>query len=641
MLHTIYNRISFRQKFFIAFIIFSLSILSLTYYAIKSIDSKKSKLISSQLTQEKLLQKKKVFNKFINIYAQTKLFFLRDELIKIHPKKDSKHKTQVLQKIFSAIVDSDLSIMQLRFIDYEGNEKIRIEKEFHYSKSKITPSHQLQNKKHRGYFGRTMSLKQNQIWFSNIDANIEQKTVQIPIKPVLRVATPVITNGKKIGIIILNIFMKDFLKNFGNEAKFDLFIVDKDGYFIFHPNKNNHFSRYKILKHSLKDEFPEKNYTVDTLHNFQDSTIHATRINFFHNEKMILILKAKNESFKEMSLENKNTLLILFTLILFLSIPFAHFFSLAPSKLYAKIEEKEKEMEKVMKDLLITKENLHVQENIIITTNGTEIESCNQAFLKFFEINSLDDFLFEFNSIKELFIQKENYFYFNNTQNKKYTWVSYVYNNLEGKCTVCMSNLNGSKEKIFNITVNLLESKKDYYVVSLNDITEVIKQTTELKKIANYDSLTGTFNRKRFDELFEQTILNFTNAKTQTSIIMFDIDNFKNVNDTYGHNVGDNVIKHVANTAKAGIRKNDILSRWGGEEFIIILQSSDKNIALHVAEKIRKKINDTTLDNVGNISCSFGVYQYEQNDTKDTILENVDAYLYQAKKTGKNRVCCN
>lgn len=641
MLHTIYNKISIRQKFFFAFILFGLLILTLTYYAIKTIDSKKSKHIYSQLTQEKLIEKKKVFNNFVNIYAHTKLFFLRDELVKNYEKKDSKHKQIVLEKIFSAIVDSDLKIKEIRYINFEGIEKIKVEKEFYYSKSKIISNNTLENKLHNNYFNETIKLNENQIWISSIKANFEEKLIENPINPLLLIATPVLIKDKKVGIIIVSVFMKEFLKNFSNEENFDIYIVDKDEYFILHPNKENNFSKYSVLKHSIKNEFPEKNYDIKLLQNFIDNTIHATSINFSFNEEMILIIKTKTESFKEISLEHKNTLLILFTLILLISIPFAHFFSISPIQLYLKIQEKEKEIEKIMNDLLITKENIHIQENIIITTNGREIESCNQAFMKFFEISSLNEFLFEFNSIKELFIKKDTYFYFDEIKYRNQTWVSHVYENLNGKCTVCMTNLKGSNEKVFKITVNLLESKKDYYVVSLNDITDVLEQTTKLKKIANYDSLTGIYNRKRFDELFEQTVINFSNNQLETSIIMFDIDNFKNINDTYGHTTGDKVIKSVANSAKSSIRKNDILARWGGEEFIIILQNSDKSIALNVAEKIRKEINETQIEKITNISCSFGVYQYQNDDTSNKILENVDKFLYDAKQNGKNRVSFN
>ena len=260
--------------------------------------------------------------------------------------------------------------------------------------------------------------------------------------------------------------------------------------------------------------------------------------------------------------------------------------------------------------------------------------------MNFFNLKELDDFLFKFNSVKELFIKTEGYFYFDEKIQINHTWVSYVCEYLNGKSTVKMSDLERKNKFIFKISVNKLESKQGYYVVSFNDITDISMQTNKLKKIVNYDSLTEIFNRKYFDELLQKNLLKVKEDNSQNiSIIMFDIDNFKLVNDTYGHNMGDIVIKTIASISKSSIRKNDVIARWGGEEFIIILKDTNKFIAIKIAEKIRSEIYHANIDKIGTVTCSFGVHQFKFDDTENSILETVDKYLYQAKKSGKNRVC--
>ena len=633
-----FKKLSFRFKLFLSFILFGLFILMIAYYTIMVIDKTKSKEIYSKISSEKFIQKEKEFYKFVNDYARNKLFFLKDEFINQHMNTNSNY--SVLGRIFKGVIDSDINIMQLRFIDTNGNEKVRVEKKIQYSKATITKTGDLQNKKHRDYFYKTMQLKANTIWYSNIDANIENKRIEKPLRPVLRIGTPIFINNKKVGIVVINLFMNNYLQRFLDEENFDIFIVDEHGNYIAHPNKEKSFSKYKKSNYTIKDDFKEISSNILNQNSYNFDAIYSKHINYTSNNKMILLVKPKNNSFEEFSLENKNTLILLFILILIISIPSAHFLSYIPAKLYLTVKEKEKEIENIMKDLLITKENLHIQEHIIITTNGIEIESCNKAFLNLFKLKSLDEFLFEFHTVSELFIKKDGYFYFDNEEHKNYTWVSYVYEHLDGKCTVEMSDLKATQSYIFKININMLESKEGYYVVSLNDITDMSIQTKKLTKIANYDSLTKIYNRKYFDETLENSLFQFKDDPSlNISIIMFDIDNFKKVNDTLGHNVGDEVIKTIATISKNSIREDDIIARWGGEEFVIILNNSNQNIATKIAEKIRDKIYKTKIDNIPNISCSFGVHQFKEEDTHKTILESVDKYLYQAKRTGKNRVC--
>jgi diguanylate cyclase (GGDEF)-like protein len=122
------------------------------------------------------------------------------------------------------------------------------------------------------------------------------------------------------------------------------------------------------------------------------------------------------------------------------------------------------------------------------------------------------------------------------------------------------------------------------------------------------------------------------------SLIMFDLDHFKQVNDTYGHAIGDYVLQTLTKIARVNLREIDILIRWGGEEFIIIAPDTDLKSATVLAERIRKAVEEFTFDQVGKITVSFGVTQFKKDDTEDTIIKKADDAMYEAKRNGRNRV---
>lgn len=184
----------------------------------------------------------------------------------------------------------------------------------------------------------------------------------------------------------------------------------------------------------------------------------------------------------------------------------------------------------------------------------------------------------------------------------------------------------GLVAKFFNLLLEMLKQKQ----VSL------LNSNTKLRSKANIDPLTQLLNRRALMEKLNGRNLYHNNH----SVVMIDIDHFKTVNDTFGHAVGDMVLKELANIVKSIIRDNDLFARWGGEEFVIILNTKDLENAEHIADKIREKVASSPFTTVKKITASFGVSSPKSvNQTFDEVLENADKALYQAKKLGRNRVC--
>lgn len=170
------------------------------------------------------------------------------------------------------------------------------------------------------------------------------------------------------------------------------------------------------------------------------------------------------------------------------------------------------------------------------------------------------------------------------------------------------------------------------------DITERKRAEKELDRLATTDHLTGLYNRTKYEEIVEREIDIFKRYKKPLSMLMFDIDHFKKINDTYGHSSGDYVLKTIADIVRSNIRKIDYLVRWGGEEFIILSPETPLDIARALAERIRKIIESYEFSNVGRITVSFGVTEFREDDTKDSFIKKADAALYEAKGKGRNRV---
>ncbi|XOB61698.1 ABC transporter substrate-binding protein [Campylobacterota bacterium DY0563] len=160
----------------------------------------------------------------------------------------------------------------------------------------------------------------------------------------------------------------------------------------------------------------------------------------------------------------------------------------------------------------------------------------------------------------------------------------------------------------------------------------------QLNKVANIDSLTNIYNRRKITSIFDNEINRSKRYKRDLSIIFFDIDNFKMINDDLSHKDGDNVLINLSILIKNSIRKTDFFGRWGGEEFIIILPETNKEKAEVIANMLKEKISKFDFDIDRSVTCSFGVTSFSETDNKDSVLTRVDHAMYYVKKNGKNDI---
>ena len=194
------------------------------------------------------------------------------------------------------------------------------------------------------------------------------------------------------------------------------------------------------------------------------------------------------------------------------------------------------------------------------------------------------------------------------------------------------------KNRLEKLNMHLEEEiqKRTIELQQTNEALQIEKQS--LKNLSSTDQLTGLYNRYKFEDLFEFERNQSLRYMTDISILLMDIDHFKSVNDTYGHNVGDTILKELALIVKTSVRSSDVVVRWGGEEFIVFTPNTTLEQAHQLAESIRRIVKSTTYSKVGQLTTSIGVTSFKQDDSLKSLVQRADCALYMAKKLGRDNV---
>lgn len=164
--------------------------------------------------------------------------------------------------------------------------------------------------------------------------------------------------------------------------------------------------------------------------------------------------------------------------------------------------------------------------------------------------------------------------------------------------------------------------------------------SNELLRLSITDPLTGLYNRIKFDEELNRWIDYCSRYENPLSLVILDIDDFKRINDTYGHLAGDSVLKNIASVVGKTVRSTDIFARWGGEEFVILLPNTDIRQAMEMTERVRICIQKSKYDVSESLTCSFGLVSLQRSENADSLLQRADKHLYDAKEKGKNAISC-
>ena len=565
--------------------------------------------------------KGRLLTDYINSSERMLASIVRSDLTSAYLKSGSEDDKKNIQRLFYTLAYSNKDIMQLRYLDTLGNEVIRIDRDKKTPELIVVPEDRLQNKKSRYYFKESALLMANQFWHSNIDLNMEHGKIEQPLKPTFRISTPLVIENQFKGIIIANLLFSDTIKLLTSSPNFLVYLADKDGEIIHSPDQNGSWSRYLDNRKSIYDIFPKLVHNIlnkETLES--QSVFYYNWGELFRNTEDINVIFAPKEEVIE-GLKNKNLIsavLVAFTVLL-VAIPLSWLASIIPSSL-------QKQLSTAFDDLKFKADLIDTNVMVSTTDKGGIIQDISSYFTQLTGYSRDEAIGKSHNILKHPDTPPEKH---------KQMWDTILNGNVwSGE--ILDRHKNGQDFWIKKVITPNLNSNGE--IVSFTAIAHDITDKKIIEKMSTTDTLTGLFNRRRLEAISSAEIGRFNRYGSNFSVVLLDIDFFKLVNDSHGHQAGDDVLVQIARILKHNARKTDFVSRWGGEEFLIIASETDIDNAFGFAEKIRIRIQDFAFPAVGQVTVSCGVAQYNAEETFSNLMSRVDTALYEAKNTGRNKV---
>ena len=621
---------SFKLKLFTTFVFYGFALVLFTQLIIFKINELSIKSASVKKASEIFIEKNNQFDLYIKDTRLKLTSIKKSELFNSF--LDSKVSNKSIENLFLNIANTADNIMQIRYIGNNGDELIRVDRKTMQSDTYIVSKAKLQNKSNRYYMKEILSKAENHFWYSKIDLNMEYEKIEKPIKPVIRIGTPIFHNGEKVGVLIINIFMKKFLTYLIDSTLFDIYLFDKDGYILVDSLHNHCWNRYLDLT-QRKDfdlHFEEDIEAILKKNEYYGDDFYTKKIFLNNGEKLYLVVKPKRDYIQNEIKNNMYQLGWVMLIVILLSIPFSYFFAKTPVRLKEKVDSQKKDQ-----DVLLSLFDL--SNAVLFKWNNDETWSVNYVSKS---VNKLLGYTHD--EFKSNQITYSGCIYPKDLQQVMDEVTQAVEQKLyyfEHKPYRILDNKNNIKW-ILDSTVIVRDKNGDVinFIGYLSDITELKNNELKLIKISRTDQLTKISNRLYLDEILQNQYYRFYRDTQLCSIILIDIDHFKSVNDNYGHIIGDTVLKEFATLLKSSMRDGDVLGRWGGEEFLIILPDTNLNKAITLANQLKEKVFNKEFSIVKHKTASFGISTFEDDMSVELLLDKADKALYKSKENGRNCV---
>ncbi len=623
---------SYRTYFSFLFLIFGVIIALLTSIVNYSVDVRNIQTELDEKAQKELINKQRELTTFTENFERYLVSLRNSSVLHTYIRQPGKKNQTNANQLFYAICSTNPSLMQVRFIDQSGMEKIRVDWHGGRQWPDITKEEELQDKSHRNYFIEASQIPVNTFWYSRLDLNVEHKKIEIPIKPVLRISSPVYMDQQFKGIVIINIHAKEFLRKFKENPFFNISLIDNEGHYLLHSREEYSWSRYLQTGHTLADDYPDEVSTI-LQHTSTGGLISlgnlytASLSPLLNQDNAHLLLIPKSQAVQGMKLELRRAMFLIIGTILLFSIPLSILISRIPAKLNQKINSQNA----ILQDSVDL-----IDLNIITATTDnrgliTEVSTafCRVSGFSKEELIGKKLQITEHPDIPEV-IKKELL----RTIQAGQTWKGELHNR----------NKNGSSYWT-DTTIFPKYNEKN----TITGYTAIYQDSTDKKRIEKLsitDVLTGLYNRRSFDVTLDKELNRAMRDKKMLGFAMLDIDYFKQYNDHYGHQKGDEVLRAIGQTLKQTLgRSSDFCYRLGGEEFGIIFSDLTAKEAVTFTEIIRKSIEDLAIEHLWGcegdiVTASFGLLSITPTPgvTVDTIYQKADKALYKAKEGGRNRV---
>ena len=612
--------------FFMLFFVFSLIISASGYIVSQYLLTSNSNIAIEQNLKMEFIEKKDIISNFVYQQHYFLNTFINNNVLMSYVKDQEKHENEI-KNIFMSIANTTPDIMQLRYIDKKGFEKIRVDRNKYSDTPFFTKKEKLQNKSNRYYFKETKQLKKTEsIWFSKLDLNIEYGKLQYPIVSTIRVAKPIIINNKFEGIVIVNIFAEKFIEKLTKSLHFKIAILNKKEEYIHHfDNPNKSWSEFFKERNSFSEDCNMKDkFIIDEITNAKIPFFTKNIENLIPNNKLNLIFIPNKTTQQEVSSIQKKYILYFIILTLLISIPISILLSRIPFKYTRKlINNKDNLLDIIDEHVLYSTSDLQgnitdISEAVCKLTKYTKNELLGKSHSIFRHPDTPDD---AFQSMWSTII-------------KGNTWHGEI-KNLDKDNNVFWIDA--------TITPNFDDNAK---IVGFTAIRENITDKKIIEALSITDELTTLYNKRYFNKMFTKELKSAKRINAFFVLVILDIDNFKLFNDTYGHKEGDMVLQKIGVLIQKMFKRSyDFAFRVGGEEFAIIFLENDISKIKPYIERVRKGIEDLKIphelnNGYGVVTASLGykVINENTNLTEDEIYTQADQGLYAAKKRGRNQI---
>lgn len=555
-----------------------------------------------------------------------------------------------------ALSDAHKSYDQVRFLDISGHEAVRVN--LLAGEPIVVTVSGLQDKSNRDYFRNTINLEPGQVFVSAMDLNIENNEIEQPYKPMIRFATPVFNNvGERAGIIVLNYLAGDMLEIFRRLMKKDQvhqgMLIDSRGYWLSNHDRSNEWgfmlgrndlvfkSRYPGAWDSISQNDQGEVSTEDGLFLFRtvkplawDGELlpHALPAGALEVNPDLV----RDYSWKIVVLVPQNTMEASSLLhSVFMKALVFGFFAMLAIILWIHVGHR-----RAAALVKASRDHMHDRhENApcgyMAFDLSWKLQEANQTVLTWLGykesevINRHISHLMTHSSARGFAEQLSEFERVGRFNDKHFNFRSATGASLPLSMSALAKdeNVDGGMQ----------------WRCTLVDIVERLALERELENQAHFDGLTNVPNRRWFDDLAERELARAVRKEISFCILMIDIDHFKNINDAFGHDAGDEVLKSLASKAASTLRQEDLFARYGGEEFIALLSDSGLEKAIDVAERIRDYISSVNVrlptGRDVSITISIGVAVFRTGDLLEEVIKRADVALYEAKQRGRNLVC--
>lgn len=552
-----------------------------------------------------------------------------------------------IESLLSSFAEIKSGYVQVRFLDAQGRESVRVDNT--PEGPRLAPDDQLQDKSHTAYFQKGTLLSSGSVAVSRFDLNVERGKVEIPFRPVLRFSSPVRrADGRFAGLVVLNLSGEVIHARLRQAAVAALgrpLLVNGDGYWLLGPAPEMEwgFQLDERRDMTVESAWPgawgplhsQKGgqffldgalYTFDTVQTDGGIGVKTTAV-MVPEEGWKIVARVP----PELLAPPLNTIFIVLTAALVLLFGILSWLWAASRARRDSIQAELADSEAKFRAMSEAS-----QDALVMTDDLGRVAFWNRAAERMFGVTRQDmegrplhDVVAPPGELDKARVGLRDF---------KQTGGGAVINEI-GEYVARRGD-----GGLFPVELSVAAFRREdrwWAVGAARDISERKRAEEALRELATTDGLTGLLNRRRFMEMGEAEIERTKRTGRPVSLIMFDVDHFKKVNDTRGHDVGDVVLVALARAATGALRAVDVLGRLGGEEFAAILPETGLEEAAAVAERLRRAVADMGLAPNGEpqpVTISLGVVLGLGAETLDDLLKRADTALYRAKSAGRDRV---